>query len=222
MNKIKRPIEAIASDLKLALTREASNVIAIGDLLLEAREAVDHGDWVAWLAANFGSSRKTSYNYMCAANFAAKWVTVTHLKLRPTALYLLGSHLDDGPDDLFSPEAIEAILKVAESEWVNDERAHAIAKSFVQPLENDEQEERGYTDEEIKDMLDGPPPVLPQPPPPVPVSSVRLDELLEMMARLQTKPLAEFFGITHTPDQLHAAAAFLDALGSAMTKRKAA
>ena len=61
---------------------------------------------------------------MSAARFAATCETVSHLKLRPTALYLLGSHLDDGPDDLFSPKAIKAVLKVAETEWVNAERAN--------------------------------------------------------------------------------------------------
>ena len=79
---------------KLALKREATDIIAIGNLLIEAKEAVDYGDWRAWLAANFGSSSRTADNYMSAANFAATCATVAQLKLRPTALYLLGEELE--------------------------------------------------------------------------------------------------------------------------------
>ena len=63
-----------------------------------------------------------------------------NLKLRPTTLYLLGSKLDDGPDDLFTPKAIEAILKVAETEWVNPARAQTIAASLIPTPEIDEEQ----------------------------------------------------------------------------------
>ena len=41
---------------------------------------------------------------MNAARFAEQIGNVANLKLRPTALYLLGSSMDDGPGALFSPE----------------------------------------------------------------------------------------------------------------------
>ena len=77
---------------------------------------------------------------MSAASFAATCKTVSQLKLRPTALYLLAVTLDDGPEDLFSPAAIKAILKVAENEWVNDKRALA-SQSLIPPPETDVEEE---------------------------------------------------------------------------------
>ena len=105
--KIKRAIEAIADDLAAALKREASDVVAIGGLLIEAQDQLDHGQWLPWLEANFGSSIRTADNYMNAARLTAKLESVSNLKLRPTALYLLGSKLD-GQDPLFSPEAINS------------------------------------------------------------------------------------------------------------------
>jgi Protein of unknown function (DUF3102) len=73
MSKVKRrSITVIAHELQAAVKREATDVIAIGALLLEAREEIDHGDWLPWLATNFGSSESTANNYMNAARFAVE------------------------------------------------------------------------------------------------------------------------------------------------------
>ena len=56
MSKKKRDIKIIASELQIALKREATDVVAIGGLLLEAKEALDHGKWLRWLEKNFGGS----------------------------------------------------------------------------------------------------------------------------------------------------------------------
>jgi hypothetical protein len=229
MKKKRRTIAQIADDLAAALKRELADVVAIGGLLLEAREAVDYGDWRAWLATNFGSSSKTADNYMSAASFAATCETVSQLKLRPTALYLLGGHLDDGPDDLFSPEAIKAVLKVAETEWVNAERANSIAESLIPPPEiDDEEAERASEAEEralekeqrrkIEDILDGPPPELPpSEPSPLPnVSLGQFDKAMAMLTQVHTKPLASFVGTTFSQDRITGIAAFLNAVADAI------
>jgi Protein of unknown function (DUF3102) len=49
MIKIKRELGVIASDLRAALKNETNNIIAIGDLLIEAKAALKHGDWLGWL-----------------------------------------------------------------------------------------------------------------------------------------------------------------------------
>ena len=97
IEKVGRDIKVIVSDLQIALKRETADIIAIGDLLLEAQEQVEHGDWLTWLKRNFGSSIRTARNYMNAARFASKYATVAHLKLRPSALYFLGQ-----PDGSYS------------------------------------------------------------------------------------------------------------------------
>jgi hypothetical protein len=73
--------------LHAALKREAADIIAIGDLLIEAHNQLDHGEWLPWLAENFGSSVSTADNYMAAARLAAKYPSIGNLRLRPTALY---------------------------------------------------------------------------------------------------------------------------------------
>ena len=79
MRKIKRPIEAIAEQLQAVMKRETTDIIAIGDLLLEAKEhLLEHGEWLPWLKANFGSSVKTANNYMNAASFAEQISNVTN------------------------------------------------------------------------------------------------------------------------------------------------
>jgi hypothetical protein len=61
-------------------------------LLLEAKEQLEHGEWLPWLETYFGKSVRTAQNYMDAARFAIKYATVAHLMLRPTALYVLGAN----------------------------------------------------------------------------------------------------------------------------------
>ena len=224
--KIKRAIEAIADDLAAALKREASDVVAIGGLLIEAQDQLDHGQWLPWLETNFGSSIRTADNYMNAARLTAKLESVSNLKLRPTALYLLGSKLD-GQDPLFSPEAIKAILKVAASEWVNADRAREIAKSLLPlppPPGTVEEVEAEVARSEIDAVLDGPPPELP----PAPIAEVHdvilppFDSAVATLAQLQTKPLASFIGTAHAPDRIAGVVAFLEAVIDAMAKRVAA
>ena len=44
VKKVARDITVITSELQIALKREATDIIAIGDLLLEARAQLEHGD----------------------------------------------------------------------------------------------------------------------------------------------------------------------------------
>ena len=233
MKKKRRTIAQIADDLAAALKRELADVVAIGGLLIEAQDQLDHGQWLPWLEANFGSSVRTADNYMNAARFASKLETVSNLKLRPTALYLLGSKLDDGPDDLFSPKAIKAILKVAEDEWVNAKRAQAIAESLRPPPKIDDEEEeeeraseveeRVISDEEIENILEGPPPLPPPEPPPASnVSLGQFDKAVAMLAQVHTKPLASFVGTEQSPDLIRSLGDFLVAVADANAKRRAA
>ena len=90
IQKVGRDINVIANELKIALKRETTDIVVIGDLLMEAQEQIEHGEWLTWLKSNFGSSIRTAQNYMEAARFASKYAPVAHLKLRPSALYFLG------------------------------------------------------------------------------------------------------------------------------------
>lgn len=228
--RIRQPsLEAIAKQLRAVMKREAADIIAIGDLLIEAQAQLEHGEWLPWLKDNFGSSTTTAENYMNAARLAARIPNVANLKLRPTALYLLGRELDD-PDGFYDREAVAAILRAAETEWVNEVRAEEIATSLQPPEPSIDEIEAEWTaaeeakQSEIDDILDGPPPELP-PAPEATVHDVILppfDQAVGTLAQLQTKPLVSFVATTHDPDRIRAVIMFLQEVADAIEKQKAA
>jgi hypothetical protein len=228
----RRDIELIATELQAALKRETTDIIAIGDLLIEAQARLEHGQWLAWLEEHFGSTDRTAENYINAARFAAKFETVSNLKLRPTALYLLGRKLDelDDPDGFYNREVIKAILKAAETEWINLDRAVEIATSLQPlepPIEESDAEMAGAEEtaqSEIDDILEGPPPDLP-PAPEATVHDVILlpfDQALATLAHLQTKPLTSFAASTHQLHKIKSVISFLQEVADAIERRKAA
>jgi hypothetical protein len=235
IKKARRSIKVIASELHIALKRETTDIIAIGDLLLEAKDQLEHDLWLPWLEINFGSSIRTAQNYMSAARFALKYATVAHLKLKPTALYWLGQNMD-----IIALDEIEAILKAAETKWVDHERAVDIVAAIhrerggIDEERADEERERAIAEErareeavasEIDDILDGPPPELPPPPELTPEATVHdftvasFDQAVETLSRLQTKALSSFVATTHPPDKIKMVADFLRAVADTVQKK---
>jgi Protein of unknown function (DUF3102) len=114
-----RPLKKIASEIAIALKREAKNVIEVGGLLTEAKEQLDeHGQWLPWLSENFSLSIRTAQNYMAASALAAKYATDAHLLLKVSGLYALVDADRDG-----NSEAVEAALCEAKVQWVGDDRS---------------------------------------------------------------------------------------------------
>jgi hypothetical protein len=214
MSTSARPLETIAAELKAALHVERKNIITIGRLLIEAQDAMPHGDWLPWLEENFGSSVSTAENYMNAGRLAEHYPEVTELMLRPTALYRLGVALCDHngarDDDFYTHEAVAAIFAEAKDQWVSGERASAIANGVMydriareqppKPVEDQSDEgevEDSDDDDEADDidaMLDAPPEDLP----PVEVEEaidrdlLQFDAAIETLDRCCTKPLVTF------------------------------
>jgi hypothetical protein len=50
--------------------RHVKDIILIGDELLEVQQKLGRGQFGRWLAAEFGMTGRTAYNYMAAAEFA--------------------------------------------------------------------------------------------------------------------------------------------------------
>ena len=173
---------------------------------------------------------------MAATRFAAKFVTVTNLKLRANVLYLLGKALDN-PNGLYSRKAITAILKAAETEWINERRAREIATSLLPPpppppppksfkeIEAEwaaREAERAKAEQamqsEIDDILGGPPPELP-PAPEATIHDVILppfNSAVTTLAQPQTKPLSSFVATTHPPGKISAVIVFLQQVTDAI------
>jgi len=224
----RRDLALISAELQTALKNETVNVIAIGSLLNEAQAQLEHGEWLPWLKENFGSSVKTAENYMAAARLADKFETVSNLKLRPTALYLLGRELDD-PNSWFDCQALEAIFAAAKTEWISGDRAREIAWSLLPPPEpvnleitveegDDETADEALLlmeeDNDVRDVLDGPPPEVP--PPVVKTVHDMFDQAVLTLTQLQTKSLTSFVATTHTPDSIRAVSVFLKQVADAI------
>ena len=60
----KRNLHIIASDIH---SLERRNVFDVGALLIEAKDACEHGEWMDWLEAEFDWSDSTANNYMNAS-----------------------------------------------------------------------------------------------------------------------------------------------------------
>ena len=69
----KRNLNVIAKDIH---TLERRNVFAIGALLIEAKDACEHGEWMDWLDTEFDWSESTAANYMNAFRLKAKFPVV--------------------------------------------------------------------------------------------------------------------------------------------------
>lgn len=81
-----------------------------GELLLQAKAAVDHGQWLPWLAANVAFSERTAQGYM---RLAARWdtlqtksATVADLGLRD-ALKCMSTPADPGHGDVDHGDGVD-------------------------------------------------------------------------------------------------------------------
>jgi Protein of unknown function (DUF3102) len=117
-----RTLQVIVDELHCALKTEVTGIIKIGELLVEAKERVGHGEWLP-LLGKLSMSPRTAQRYMKAYEFVgAKNATVAHLKLSRTALYRL-SEDEHWKDDYAREAATDAVLNEAATQWVGDERA---------------------------------------------------------------------------------------------------
>jgi hypothetical protein len=219
---INRDLKVVTEELHAALKREATDIIAIGNLLIEAQGTLKHGEWLPWLKKNFGSSGSTADNYMAAARFATKFPTVGNLRLSPTTLYLLGHDLAS-PCGLYNRKAINAILSEAKIKWVNRHRAREIAHSLKpQDAGQIEDQDEEAAKAEAEEILEGPPPELPPAPEPT-VQDVILpsfNQAIKTLTNLRTKPLEKFADTEHDAHAIRALGDFLHQLADAIDRQQ--
>ena len=219
-----RSLATIVGEIRKTLRNDIGNIIKRGDLLLEAKDQLGHGEWLPWLEENFDMEERTAQRAMAAAKFAAKYDNVSDLRLTKAALYELST--GDYP-----PKVIKAALKEAASKQVNHWRVDEINDELNPPKpeptedfpEHDELKERlraeAELDAEAEKILDGPPPDLPPAePPPAPVDFVltQFNNAIKALAEEHSKSLNRFTGTTHTADELRKVADFLFAVANAV------
>ena len=187
-----RSLEAIAADIRKSLKAEVADVIKVGELLAEARELLQYGEWYAWLREQFSLSQRSALRYVAAYEFVAgKSDIVSDLKLRVSALHVLAG------DQSLRPKEIKAVLKEAKSRWVGGTRAKQIIKDIRGADEpSDEEPPPLPPDDDVK-----PPPT--PPPAPLPRDAALAREFGDAIAtllRLMTKPSAKFVGAVAAAD----------------------
>jgi len=106
----RRALDEIAADIH-ALQR--TNLFAIGDLLIEAKEQLEHGEWLPWLEEEeFGVS--SAENCMRASRLRTKFPNIGNLKLARTTIYTLTDIAAEGDTtDELMETIIAALAEVA-------------------------------------------------------------------------------------------------------------
>jgi hypothetical protein len=222
----KTELDKIADKLHVALQKESAGIIESGELMIESRQHLDHGQWMPWLAENFDLSYRTATRYIGVAEYVAKCDTVANFEwLAPTVLYQLA----DGKYNEAEEKAIRAAIQ---KQAVGPDLAMQICAELKAPEPKSEppepapkpEPEGDEEDEEDEDsILDGPPPDLP-PPEPAATTDFLLpafEQAIKQLKDLQTKPLHKFASTYHQPADIAAVADFLQQVAAAK-KSKAA
>jgi hypothetical protein len=226
----KRRLSAIAADLRKALRREATDIVDIGRLLVEAKEQVAHGDWLPWLQREFSLSERSAQKYMRAHRFVTEYESDSYFNLSQSALYWLS----EPRQDFFSPTTVKAILQEAKHRRIDEDEALAIASRLESETEETKTEET-ETEEadatqrdaaEAETILASAPPDLPpppperSPPPPQPENMLLLDEAqtsfeqaIETLKDLAAKPAAKFIDVV-AADELATVLDFLNTVAT--------
>jgi hypothetical protein len=212
-------LDQLTAKLRSALKREITDIIEIGNLLIESRKLLKHGDWQEWLAKNFDLSYRSARNYIGAAEYVeSKSATVALLNfenLSPTVLYWLASGCN------YNEQEEAAILAAACEGRVDHNTAWAICEKLA-PGNDDNQEDGDETaaeDPEITAILDGPPPAVPPPapiPPPTDFALQDFDKAISTLKRVMTKSPTQFAQTSYSTDDLELVAFFIHAVMKAL------
>ena len=78
-------IQAAHHEIQASAELMAERAIAAGNMLIEAKGALRHGQWAAWLKQNVGMSDRSAQRYMQLARSGLKTATVADLGVRGAA-----------------------------------------------------------------------------------------------------------------------------------------
>jgi hypothetical protein len=81
-----------AERIRRKIKTTLEDVIGIGEELLAIREALPHGQFGAWLEAEFGWTDRTARNFMAVAGqFGPKTEMISDMRIDPSAAYVLAA-----------------------------------------------------------------------------------------------------------------------------------
>jgi hypothetical protein len=114
-------VAMIVTKIKRAFRDDICNIIKRGELLQQAKDQIEHGDWPTWLETNFNWDEHLAQRAMSVAEFTAKYDTVSVLNLDKGVLYGLAS-------GGFRDRVVKALLKEATSGPIKIERLYEITR----------------------------------------------------------------------------------------------
>jgi len=78
-------------EIRVQLRRAAQDIWEIGQKLVEVRSRLKHGQFEAWLKAEFGWSHRTAYNFINVYEAFSKPANFAEIEIAASALYLLAA-----------------------------------------------------------------------------------------------------------------------------------
>jgi hypothetical protein len=145
-----RTLAVIADELRMAFKRETSEILAIGNLLIEAKMQVSHGEWLSWLK-EFPIPERSAQKYIKAAQFAAKYELSADLNLSPNALYLL-SEDRYWRDGCGRDEATREVINAAKTERIGEDKAKEIIDKILTEKAKQKAHEKSIADAMASDI----------------------------------------------------------------------
>lgn len=133
-----------AADIKSRHKQTLSHMLAIGERLCHVKKILRHGQFGAWIAAEFAWTTRTAQNYMTAwEQFGDKSEIISDLP--PTTVYALAAPSASGVREqvIAKLEAGERIEPAAVREMLRKPRATAkLAKAAVEVDKPEQEEEK--------------------------------------------------------------------------------
>jgi hypothetical protein len=230
-------LDKIVKQLRTILRRETSDVVLAGNLLIESRKYLEHGEWGDWLVENFDMSYRTALNYVSAAEYVARKreqkCNVSHFtNLSASLLYQLAAGNYN--------EQEEAAIWAATSEGhVGVTRVYEICEALTPPPspdsddddadDADDQEDGGEDsgedaaeeDAETSAIIErGTDPAVPPSADAQPTDFALQDfnKAIDTLNRLKTKLPAQFAKTNHSADVLESVEAFIHAVTKARSE----
>jgi len=84
-------VQQRTGEIKERLKRSAQDIWEIGQKLADVRSRLKHGQFEAWLKAEFNWSRRTAYNFISVYETFDQCANLAQLDIATSALYLLAA-----------------------------------------------------------------------------------------------------------------------------------
>jgi hypothetical protein len=84
-------VQQRTGEIRERLQRSAQDIWEIGQRLADVRAALKHGQFEAWLKAEFGWSRRTAYNFINVYETFQERANLAQIDIATSALYLLAA-----------------------------------------------------------------------------------------------------------------------------------